>query len=205
MSLLPVVLVAIYSLFLIWHRGGRVPPLTSVEIEAGLQRHLARHPSGGLTSDERQRLRVFFESDDGKPFWMLNLMKLRPLAMYPDGLHPEVKSRRHAHRLCARMVLKQLFRRGSYPVLVANKITDIVQGESGADAFEEMAIVRYRSRRDMLRMIGDPAYIEGVVHKWAALDTSVMVSTRRILLLDLGLRVPLVLMFVWLVARGWVA
>jgi hypothetical protein len=174
--------------------------LTAAEIEAGLAKHLARHPSAGLAPDERQRLRAFFEADDGKPFWMLNLMKLRPLAVYPDGLHPEVKSGRHAHRLYARMVLKQLLRRGSYPVFASRKIANVANGGTGADFFEDMAIVRYRSRRDMLGMIGDPAYVEGVVHKWAALETSVIVPTRRILLLDLDLLVPLVLMSIGLLA-----
>lgn len=208
-TLATVAMALTYLLFLSWHRGWRGRPLTLPEVEVALQRHLAHEPNSGLSVEERQQLRAFFEADDGQPFWMLNLMKLRPLAIYSSGKHPQVKSARHAHGLYSRMVLKQLLRRGSYPVFVARKIANVAHGGTHADFFEELAIVRYRSRRDMLEMIADPVYIDGVVHKWASLDTSVIVPTRRLLQLDLGLLVPFVLLTIWLaavlLARGAVA
>jgi hypothetical protein len=190
------VLAAIYGAFLLWHYRWLSRPLTAADVDSALD----GYPDAGTTPEEKARFRAFLGADDGKPFFMLNLMELRRQAVYADGRHSEVASGRHAHRLYGRMVLKQLLKRGSYPVFVAKKTAAIVDAGAGTDFFGEVAIVRYRSRRDMLDMLGDPAYIAGLPHKWASLERTVIVSTRKLLLLDLGVLVPLLLVVAWLAA-----
>jgi hypothetical protein len=197
MNPLLLLLAAIYGLFLLWHYRWRSRPLTVAEVD----KVLAGYGDAGITPEQSARFRAFFAADDGKPYFMLNLMQVRRQAVYPDGLHPEVKTGRHAHRLYGRMVLKQLLRRGSYPVFIAKKIAGIVDAGPGTDFFDEVAIVRYRSRRDMLDMIVDPTYIANLPHKWASLERTVIVSTKKLLLLDLGVLFPILLILVGLVAR----
>jgi len=64
-----------------------------------------------------------------------------------------------------------------------------------------VAIVRYRSRRDMLAMVASPAFLHAVPHKWASLEKTVAVPCRRLLLIDPGVLVPLVLLAFWLLFR----
>jgi hypothetical protein len=186
------VLVALYAGFLLWHHRWPARPLTAPEIDAALRLHTDETTS----AQDRARLRDFMLADDGKPYYMVNLMALRERALYPQGRFPEATSGRHAHALYGRMVLRQLLKRGSYPVFVSRKIATFIMAGPGTDRFDEVAIIRYRSRRDMLAMIGDPVYVAGVVHKWAALESTLIIATRRLLLVDLGFAVPMLLLLI---------
>ena len=86
-------------------------------------------------------------------------------------------------------------------MFTASKITGLLnENAPGADFFQEVAIVRYRSRRDMLDMILDPDFKAGSPHKFAALAKNVALPTRGGLVLDLGLFVPLGLISIALFA-----
>ena len=67
--------VLLYAAFSVWYVGLR-GPLSKQEVEA----HLARLAGTGLAVDAQRlaRLRAFLEADDGREFFMLNLIRLRP-------------------------------------------------------------------------------------------------------------------------------
>ena len=69
------------------------------------------------------------------------------------------------------------------------------------DFFEEVGIVRYRSRRDMLQMTNSPDFIKAEPHKWASMEKTVVVPTKKLLMLDLGVLVPLALFLIWLLVN----
>ena len=146
------------------------------------------------------------DNDDGKPFYMLNLMEYRVQAEYrdptqPDGMRVEAISGREAGRRYEQMVVWQLLQRGSYPVLLSRKMANLLNAGNGTDFFEDVVIVRYRSRRDMLAMLASPAFREGIPHKWASLRRTVVVPTRRVFLLDLKVIAPLLLIVILLFTR----
>jgi hypothetical protein len=132
---------------------------------------------------------------------MINLMLYRERAQYGDGVsRPGVTSGQDAANAYTRVVVPALLKRGSYPIFSSGKIAPfLADGAPGADFFQEVAIVRYRSRRDMLDMINDPAFKAGAPHKFASLAKNVAVPTRGMLVMNLGLPVPVVLLLAALV------
>lgn len=189
----------LYVLFLLWHEPWLRAPLTPTEAAGALQ---GLEGATGLSSDEKAAIRAFFSSDDGQAFYNVNLMQYRDRAQYADGsVRPGIGTGAEAADAYARVVVPMLLRRGSYPLFTAAKIAPfLAEGAPGADFFQEVAIVRYRSRRDMLEMITDPAYKAGSAHKFASLARNVAVPTRGMLVVNLGLLVPLGLLLAALLA-----
>jgi hypothetical protein len=72
---------------------------------------------------------------------------------------------------------------------------------AGPGFSEEVAVVRSRSRRDLLSMIVSPAFLHAVPHTWASLEQTVAVPCRRLLLVDPAALLPLVLLAAWLLTR----
>ncbi len=77
----------------------------------------------------------------------------------------------------------------------------VLAAGAGTDCFDDVAIVRYRSRRDMLSMVVSPAFLNAVPHTWASLENTVAVPCRRLLLIDPAALLPLVLLASWLLVR----
>jgi hypothetical protein len=72
-----------------------------------------------------------------------------------------------------------LLRHGGHPVFLGQ-----VQGRflhpTGADHWDQVGIVRYRSRRDMLKMAVEVAGSGVDIHKWAALEKTQVFPARSL-------------------------
>jgi hypothetical protein len=103
----------------------------------------------------------FFVSDDGRPFFMINL----------NALPENTAHTRNAEHAYASYMAPRLLSRASYPVLSIEPIVTL-NNSLGADleAIERLVVVRYRSRRDFLEIIGTPEFRDAVAHKFASLD-----------------------------------
>ena len=195
------ILIVLYLVFLLWHQPWFTRRLKPGDAAAILKGNYAE-----MTAEEAKAFESFMDRDDGKPFHMVNLMKYRLQAEYrvdsqPDGRRVEGISGRVAGRRYERMVLLELLKRGCYPVFASRKLANFLSAGDGTDFFEDVVIVRYRSRRDMLLMVASPAFLKGVPHKWASLEKTVVVPSRLVLLLDLKVIVPLVLLAAYLLTR----
>ena len=195
-------IIASCVLFVLWHEpwfGRRLRPGEAASLLGGKY--------DDLSPAERERFQAFMDADDGRPFYMVNLMAYRERADYRPGTALNgstptgIISGRDAGWLYSRAVLPELLKRGCYPVFVAGKITNLLTAGGDTDFFEDVAIVRYRSRRDMLSMVACPAFLHAVPHKWASLEKTVAVPCRRLLLIDPGVLVPLMLLAFWLLFR----
>jgi hypothetical protein len=187
-------LIAIYALFLLWHYRWFSKPLTKAEID----RLSAKGGYDDMSGAEKANFRQFMEADDGKPFYMLNLMRFREKALYPEGEFPDVKTGEDAAKLYNRAVIRELIKRGSYPVFYSRKMANLLSENDGTDFFEHVGIVRYRSRRDLLNMVESPVYEECIKHKWASLEKTVAVPTRRVMMIDPTVIVTSVMIIIWL-------
>lgn len=185
---------AVYVLFLLWHYRLCSKPLTKTEID----RLSARGGYDDMSATEKANFRRFMEADDGKPFYMLNLMLYREKALYPAGEFPDVKTGEDAAKLYNRAVIRELIKRGSYPVFYSKKMANLISDSDGTDFFEHVGIVRYRSRRDLFNMVESPVYAECIKHKWASLEKTVAVPTKRILMIDPTVIVTSVMIIIWL-------
>lgn len=162
--------------FFAWYTPIR-GPLTDGEIETFLA-HQAQ--AGGSAWTDTEAFEAFLREDDGRPFVMINLMEVRDVAVYPEDTAYEITTGADAEAAYGQAVLPLLLARGSYPVVGAERYHTIINslGESAAQ-FDSFAMVRYRSRRDLIEMLSSDEFQEAGVHKWASLENTLVAPARR--------------------------
>lgn len=143
----------------------------------------------GSPAEQQQRLRRFMEQDQGDQFLMVNLLQLAEpqpgaapsqelLDRYMDHMYPE------------------LFKRASHPLFAGPVVFDAMDlaGIEGAETWGSVAIVRYRSRRDLLEIGLNPIFADKHGFKLAALEKTIAVPVEPLLhLSDLRLLLLLAL------------
>jgi hypothetical protein len=178
--------------------------LTRAEVQAAFDGPLAK---AHLHPGERELLQTFFSTDDGRAFYNINLMQYRVQAQYPDGqARAGIVSGRDANTAYSNVVVPLLLERAGYPVFGSTKTSNLMMSASaGADFFEELAVVRYRSRRDMLEMILDPRFLVGAPHKMASLEQNIAAPSIPFIVVDARALVAallLVLTLLWTARAG---
>ena len=178
-TVLVAVLAAAYLLFLAWY-GGRGKPLTPEETEGLLAQMKQRaRDEYQMTPALLEELRELAHSDDGREFYMFNLIRFRPKALYPPGSdYPGGVMA--ADRRYNQAILRALLRNHSLPVFVG-KVQGRFIDEPGDIEWQRVAFVRYRSRRDMLKMILSVADQNVGVHKWAAIEKTQVFPVKGLL------------------------
>ncbi|MEE9279420.1 MAG: hypothetical protein V3V67_04535 [Myxococcota bacterium] len=163
------VLAVVYVVFWIWY-GGNGDPLSPSEVDELTERIAAGARSRGAEPDSHliDAFRTLAEQDDGREFYMVNLMRYREKALYPEGSGYDDDVEAAAARYNA-AVVPALIRRGSIPILVGDWQGTFLQPED-ADVWDQLGIVRYRSRRDMLEMAASLSRENGGMHKWASIE-----------------------------------
>ena len=162
------VLTAVYVVFWIWW-GGSAEPLTQQEADAYLARIEAIGREAGRPNSETfQAFRELATEDDGNEYYMINLMKYREKAVYPPGYDYDDDVKAAADRYVA-AVFPALLKRGSLPILLAVRQGNFL-GFEGADEWDEVGMVRYRSRRDMFEFAIDLGSRGMGEHKAASIE-----------------------------------
>jgi hypothetical protein len=167
----------LFAAFLVWY-GGRGKPLSDTEVDALLleMQRRAWKQGQGEESPILQQFRELAKDDDGQAYYMVNLIKFRKKALYPAGStfgdDPLAANDRYN-----RAIIPLLLKHGGHPVFLSQ-----VQGRflhpDGADDWDQVAMVRYRSRRDMLKMAVEIAGKGVDIHKWAALEKTQVFPVR---------------------------
>ena len=73
--------------------------------------------------------------------------------------------------------------RGGHPVFQARTVGGFVDSWRADDnvSFAVTAMMRYRSRRDMLAMVMDPAFADGHIYKLAAIERTISYPTQMMM------------------------
>ncbi len=184
--------------FLVWHSSWK-GPLTDAEISTALTR-MAQHEPRDTYRNTLQpelagvALADFLATDDGRPFYMMNLMSFEDIAQYPGGEGLEGITGRDANAIYARYVIPNLLKRGIYPLIVTDRLTTLADTMGTGDTeFEQLALIRYRSRRDFLDLVSHPDFADAAVHKWVGLSGTLVAPTAMQLTLLPTLFVPIAL------------
>lgn len=154
------------TVFFAWHTPWQ-GPLTEAEI----QEFITTQPeTGGSAWTDTDAFEAFLRADDGRPFVMVNLMELRDTAPVHNGL-----SAAEADAHYGQAVLPLLLRRGSYPIARAERFQTVINslGDTAA-GFDTVALVRYRSRRDLIDMLMSEPFLAAEVYKWASLENTLV-------------------------------
>ena len=109
-------------------------------------------------------------AEDG-PFHMVNFIRYREVACYPDGRETTLTGR-EADELYA--PIEFLLAIGAEPVFVA-EATETLLGDG--TEWDQLGIVRYPSRAAFLSMVEDPEFQERAIHKSAGVEQSIVLVT----------------------------
>jgi len=122
------------------------------------------------------RIKALRDEGPEGPVVMLNLLKFRAIADYPEG-HP------HAGSTGAQAYdrYEELFTRTVAAVSQARPIYDgpamrILVGSDAEGDWDRMLIMRYPSRQHFLAMMANETYRDGLVHRYAALERTILLQ-----------------------------
>ncbi len=159
----------LYLLFWVWYTpfGG---PLTTTEIEG----FAAAMEAAGGRPERLAHFRRFFAEDDGRAFVMVNVLEAAENPRTLPATGPGATAEALMGHYMAHM-FPALLSRACHPVFVGAAVFDSLDlaGIEGADTWSRAALMRYRSRRDLLEILLDPATGERHQYKLAALDKTV--------------------------------
>jgi uncharacterized protein (DUF952 family) len=179
------IFILLYVAFLLWY-GGRGKPLSQAEVDALLlemQRQAGKQEQVETESPILQQFRELTKNDDGQEYYMVNLLKFRKKALYQDGISfgndPLAANGRYN-----RAIIPLLLKHGGIPVFDSLVQSRFIHPEA-VDEWDHVAMVRYRSRRDMLKMAVEIAGLGVDVHKWASLEKTQVFPVKPLFNLDL--------------------
>ena len=148
------VLLATWLLFTWWYTntGG---PLTAAEIDS----YISRMEQRGRSPEQLEAVRQFLEGDTGDDFVMLNVIDLNETVPVLPGL-PAGSDASDALNKYMEHMYPALFARACHPVAFGTAATaalDIWGIDNAAD-WSQGALMRYRSRRDMMEISSNPDF-----------------------------------------------
>ena len=164
--LLPALL---YGSFWAWYTplGG---PLGAAEVRD----ILARFDADGRDPGELARLRGFLEQDSGGQIVMINLLDLADAPPSLPATGPDAPAMALLDHYMAHMY-PELLKRASHPVFMGAAVAEAmdVVGIEGARQWSTAALMRYRSRRDLMEIATHPGFADRHEYKLAALDKTI--------------------------------
>ncbi len=191
------VLALLYAGFLGWYDTDRAV-LSDADLDAYFaqirERSGAAHGEGHGQERLFEELRRIAASDDGDEFYMLNLIDFREQAQYPAGSGFSGG----AHDADARYnrgIVPALLKHGGHPLFLGTPMGRFLDEPGDHTAWERIALVRYRSRRDLVEMVVDLAGTGIGVHKWAAIEKTQVFPVKPVLSLFF-VRAPVALLLV---------
>ena len=112
------------------------------------------------------------------PVVMVNLLKFRERAAYPPGTPEADVSGREAYRRYEQAFVVTVGAVSAAEVIYAGPVDRVFIGDPAAREadWDMVLIVRYPSRGHFLRMMADPRYRTALVHRYAALERTVLLQ-----------------------------
>jgi uncharacterized protein (DUF1330 family) len=120
------------------------------------------------------QIKGFSEQGGDKPIYMVNLLKFKEKASYPDKRETNLTGE-EAYAIYAEEVAGHLAKVGGKPVF-GGEVERLMLGEV-EDLWDKVAIAMYPSRKAMLQMINDPDYIVSAQHRVAGLEGQLNIET----------------------------
>ena len=137
-----IVMAVLYTVFWLWYSGIK-GKLSQAEVEYYMQ----QFESKGVNADNLSNLRHFLAKDDGREWFMINLLELKS---------PKRESSKLLQRY-TKTFMAGMLRRAGHPFFVAIAAAKNIENLNchEADNWTSTGIVRYRSRRDCAETLLD--------------------------------------------------
>jgi len=162
----PVVAV-LYGCFLAYYQNWR-GRLTGDEIDAFMATAQAR---GAGELNDLGTVRKFLEEDDGREFVMVNLVRVPDTEVCDPDTGATVPAEQML-RAYTKAFIPRLLKHGGHPALATRKVGGYVDAwmVEPDPGWSIVGFMRYRSRRDMMKMVVDPTFEDA--HKYKLLGVA---------------------------------
>jgi hypothetical protein len=159
----------LYGLFFGWYTN-LSGPLTDDEIAATV----ARMEANGSTAERIALVKKFMVEDTGGQFLMMNVIEMKDPPDQIRGVEPTDTADDVMAKYMEYM-WPALLNRACHPVVFGLAVSDSLDlmGIEGAEVWTQAAFMRYRSRRDMLEISGNPEFSGRHEFKFAAMNKTI--------------------------------
>lgn len=203
---LALVMLLVFGAFWTWQTPGWLwGPLTLDEVDYHLEqveKNLAMPP--GKNAEVISRLRAWALADDGRPVYVLNLMRYYPQVLAFDGAPAFDGTPQQSNALYEQKVTPVAFSIGAYPLFLGPVQGDnLLEQAAELDNWSRVILMRYPSRRAVLELFSDPRYAPWEPYKLMALRVLLVPVQAQVLLPELRWLVGGVLLLLFLLI-GWV-
>ena len=130
--------------------------------------------ANGSATDRIVEIRRFMEEDDGKHFYMMNLLDFRDNPPELSATGPDASAEDlMVHYM--EFMFPELFSRACHPIFFGQVLADALDlsGIENAESWDQTALFRYRSRRDMIAIVTNPRFLERHDYKIASLEKTI--------------------------------
>ncbi len=130
----------------------------------------------GYVEPNPERFRAFLGAgEDNSPVVMINLLRYRERASYPEGFDAEPCSGREAYQRYAAVAAQRVASVGGRMLWLGRVHIAVIAPES--EHWDDAALVEYPSRKAFLEMVSQPEYQAAASHRTAALEDSRLIAT----------------------------
>jgi len=167
----------LYVAFFSWYTSFE-GPMRDDEINEVLQ----RVEQNGRSEQSLEILEHFMRSDTGNDFIMVNLLDMNESPPELPATGAGAGAMELINHYMEHMYPAQ-FKRASHPVFFGRAVADAmdISGIEGANHWDQGALFRYRSRRDIIAIASNPAFDERHDYKMAALTKTIAFPVEPVL------------------------
>lgn len=182
--ILAIVLSVVFFLFWLWQTPGAFgKKLSDAEVDHYISILEKTVPQKMEDRAEfLDRLRVWGKTDDGKPVYMLNVMRFyEHLQSFPGG--PNQGTPENANAYYEKIAVSLLLKSGSYPLLGGSTErvrsgekpgSNLMVYEEELDNWNRILVVRYPCRRAFIELVTNSDYLKVMPYKLAALKVALV-------------------------------
>jgi uncharacterized protein (DUF1330 family) len=133
----------------------------------------------GSVEPDAERMQAFANQLESQgPIVMVNLLRYRERAAYPEGAAATACSGREAYQRYSEVALRTVAEVGGQLVYLGRVAASVIA--PAGEEWDDVALVRYPSRRAFVEMIGRADYQAAAVHRSAALADSRLICTEAL-------------------------
>lgn len=198
-----VVLLAAYAA--VWHWQAPGDTLTQTEIAQYLNRIDAQVSiNAAEKADLLARLRDFGNNDDGRPAYMVNLMRYYEALRTDSGIPVDfagTPAQANAHYESNVMALA--WKSGSMPLFAGNvHERNVTSSCDDEDRWSRVVLMRYPSRRAVFELFADPVYAKYLPFKLGSLHVALVPAASQMVIPEVRFLAGAAVLIVFL-AIGW--
>jgi len=160
-----------YLAFLSWYDGWGMDPFTAEEID----RLVGEAEAQDTDQEELKNLRQLLKNDDGEEFFMLNLNRYE----YAENEVPQGVP--VAYQKYGEAVMPMILKRAGHPIYLGEISDYLVGGDIKEGSWQEIILVRYRSRQDFVNMVTSDEYLIAAKHRYVGIEYAEVIPTNVIL------------------------